>query len=114
VWRPRCALPLSRLGQPALSDKVASLLLPTLFANSKYSSLAPLVVSLSNGQLALLRPNEVSGLSVANTWHAHDYEPWVAAWNYWDTNVIYSGAPHLSGVKNEDERIALQAATISG
>ena len=56
------------------------------------SSLAPLVVSLSNGNLALLRPNDINGLSVTDNWHAHDYEPWIAAWNYWDTNVIYSGA----------------------
>ena len=30
-------------------------------------------------------------MGVSETWNAHDYEPWVAAWNYWDPNVIYSG-----------------------
>ncbi|KAF5370236.1 hypothetical protein D9615_010072 [Tricholomella constricta] len=53
--------------------------------------LGSLVVSLSNGSLCLLRPSESSSLSLTNSWHAHDYEPWIAAWNYWDTNIIYSG-----------------------
>jgi len=30
-------------------------------------------------------------MAVAENWHAHDYEPWIAAWNYWDTNVLFSG-----------------------
>lgn len=48
-------------------------------------------MSLSDGSLSLLRPDESEGLSVVDSWHAHDYEPWIAAWNYWDTNIIYSG-----------------------
>ncbi|KAI0033176.1 WD-40 repeat-containing protein [Vararia minispora EC-137] len=59
------------------------------------SSLADLVVSLSNGDLALLRQDATGGLSVRDSWHAHDYEPWIAAWNYWDTNIIYSGGDDL-------------------
>ena len=55
------------------------------------SDLGSLIVSLSNGDLCLLNPIEGSKLGVAETWHAHDYEPWIAAWNYWDPNVIYSG-----------------------
>ncbi|KAH9486927.1 Diphthine methyltransferase [Psilocybe cubensis] len=54
-----------------------------------------LVVSLSNGNLCLLSPTEGSNLEVTETWHAHDYEPWIAAWNYFDTNVIYSGGDDL-------------------
>ncbi|KAH9937709.1 WD-40 repeat-containing protein [Fomitopsis serialis] len=52
------------------------------------SSLGSLIVSLSDGSLALLRPENSSGLIVAESWHAHDHEPWIAAWNYWDTNVV--------------------------
>jgi diphthamide biosynthesis protein 7 len=55
------------------------------------SNLGNLIVSLSNGSLCLLRPNDESGLTLTDSWQAHDYEPWVAAWNYWDTNIIYSG-----------------------
>lgn len=58
------------------------------------SSLGSLIVSLSNGSLALLRPEDTGGLAVTESWHAHDHEPWIAAWNYWDTNVVYSGKPH--------------------
>ncbi|KAF5390155.1 hypothetical protein D9757_002925 [Collybiopsis confluens] len=54
------------------------------------SNLGKLVVSLSDGSLALLQPTE-SALVCADTWQAHEYEPWIAAWNYWDTNIIYSG-----------------------
>ncbi len=55
------------------------------------SDLGDMIVSLSNGSLSLLRPQEGAGLAVTDTWHAHDYEPWIAAWNYWDPNVVFSG-----------------------
>jgi diphthamide biosynthesis protein 7 len=54
------------------------------------SALGSLVVSLSNGSLCHLSPSE-SGLSITNSWHAHDFEPWIAAWDYWDSSLIYSG-----------------------
>ncbi|KAF5355633.1 hypothetical protein D9756_003763 [Leucocoprinus leucothites] len=53
-----------------------------------------LVVSLSNGFICLIRHAESSWM-LAETWHAHDHEPWIAAWNYWDTSVIYSGGDDL-------------------
>jgi diphthamide biosynthesis protein 7 len=55
------------------------------------SDLGSLVVSLSNGSICLLRPIDGAGLSVIEIWHAHDYEPWVAAWDYWNRDIIYSG-----------------------
>ncbi|EIM83306.1 WD-40 repeat-containing protein [Stereum hirsutum FP-91666 SS1] len=58
-------------------------------------TMGSLVVSLSNGKLALLQPNPDTGLTVTDTWHAHDYEPWVAAWDYWHTDTIYSGGDDL-------------------
>lgn len=54
-----------------------------------------MIVSLSNGSLCLLCPRDARGLSLSSSWHAHDNEPWVAAWNYWDTNVVYSGLASL-------------------
>ncbi|PFH54482.1 hypothetical protein AMATHDRAFT_52085 [Amanita thiersii Skay4041] len=59
------------------------------------SSLGNLVVSVSDGSLHLLRPADAGDLIHTNTWHAHDYEPWIAAWNHWDTNIIYSGGDDL-------------------
>jgi len=62
---------------------------------SPSSSLGSLIVSLSDGSLALLCPENTGGLVVVESWHAHDHEPWIAAWNYWDTNVVYSGGDDL-------------------
>jgi len=55
------------------------------------SDLGSLVVSLSNGSICLLRPTDGKGLSIIDIWHAHDYEPWVGAWDYWSSDLIYSG-----------------------
>jgi hypothetical protein len=55
------------------------------------SSAENIVVSLSNGELALLRPNSENSFAVFERWLAHSHEPWIAAWNYWDMNVLYSG-----------------------
>ena len=63
------------------------------FQNSVAGSL---VVSLSDGNLAFLEPDQTGQLATTNTWAAHSHEPWCVAWNYWDTNVIYSGASLLS------------------
>ncbi|KAJ3815923.1 WD40-repeat-containing domain protein [Lentinula lateritia] len=54
------------------------------------SDLGKLVVSCSDGDLVLLDPT-TSSIVVTDKWTAHEYEPWIAAWNYWNTNTIYSG-----------------------
>ncbi|TCD71525.1 hypothetical protein EIP91_008906 [Steccherinum ochraceum] len=58
------------------------------------SGLGSLVVSMSDGNISVLKSNG-SELEVSQTWHAHDYEPWIAAWNYWDTNVVFTGGDDL-------------------
>ena len=55
------------------------------------STAGSLVVSLSDGRLTLLEPDQTGQLSIKNAWAAHTHEPWCVAWNYWDTNLIYSG-----------------------
>ncbi|KAI0724560.1 WD-40 repeat-containing protein [Cerioporus squamosus] len=67
------------------------------------TGLGDMIVSLSNGSLSLLRPHESAVLAVTDTWHAHDYEPWIAAWNYWDPNVVFSGGDDLK-MKGWDAR----------
>ena len=58
-----------------------------------------LVVSLSDGTLTLLEPDQTGQLVSTNTWAAHAHEPWCVAWDYWDTNVIYSGACILHSLR---------------
>ncbi|TDL28441.1 WD40 repeat-like protein [Rickenella mellea] len=54
-----------------------------------------LTVSLSDGHVSLLRPSQSSILALSDSWCAHDFECWVSAWNYWDTNVVFSGGDDL-------------------
>ncbi|KAI0669892.1 WD-40 repeat-containing protein [Trametes maxima] len=66
--------------------------------------LGNLVVSQSNGALSVLQPGDGAGLVVTDSWHAHDYEPWIAAWDYWDPHVVYSGGDDLK-MKGWDIRL---------
>ncbi|KZC11805.1 PREDICTED: diphthine methyltransferase [Dufourea novaeangliae] len=49
-----------------------------------------IVVSDSKGFISLFELHETELVNV-NTWLAHEYEAWITAFDYWDTNVIYSG-----------------------
>ncbi|KAL7414708.1 WD40-repeat-containing domain protein [Mrakia frigida] len=57
------------------------------------SSTPPTVItSLSSLELSHLTYDTTGELTVAQTWAAHDYEPWVASFDGWDGgNVVYSG-----------------------
>jgi diphthamide biosynthesis protein 7 len=55
-----------------------------------------LAVSLSDGTLSLLEPDQTGQLVITSAWVAHAHEPWCVAWNYDDPNVIYSGAAHTT------------------
>ncbi|CAN0518944.1 unnamed protein product [Rangifer tarandus platyrhynchus] len=51
-----------------------------------------IISSDSKGQLHLLKISEAGpGLQAVVTWQAHRFEAWVAAFNYWQTEVVYSG-----------------------
>lgn len=49
-------------------------------------------------------------MAVTDSWHAHDYEPWIAAWDYWNTNIIFSGGDDLK-MKGWDARQGFKSPT---
>lgn len=50
-----------------------------------------IVTSHSSGEITLFDVNSTSSVTVVEQWQAHDLEAWIAAFNYWDTRVIYTG-----------------------
>ncbi|KAL1786665.1 diphthine methyltransferase [Sigmodon hispidus] len=51
-----------------------------------------IISSDSKGQLHLLMVNEgTAELQLVSSWPAHHFEAWIAAFNYWQTELIYSG-----------------------
>ena len=58
--------------------------------NLSFSRFGSIVVSRSDGQLSNIALSP-TGWDTLASWPAHDFEAWIAAWNYYDENVIYSG-----------------------
>lgn len=50
-----------------------------------------IVVSQSDGSISLAQINDDGSLNVLSTFKAHDFEAWTCAFNYWDTNIIFTG-----------------------
>lgn len=65
-------------------------------------SAGKLVVSTSDGKVSVLSGE--TEMQVEQTWHAHDFEPWIAAWDYWNTDSVWTGQrnsySHLLPVAN--------------
>lgn len=49
------------------------------------------VTSHSNGDINILAPTE-SQYVIQEQWHGHDLEAWISAFDYWNTNIVYTGA----------------------
>ncbi|KAI8376475.1 WD repeat-containing protein 85-like protein [Radiomyces spectabilis] len=49
------------------------------------------VISHSDGFLSIVAPTESQWIRQQH-WQAHDLEAWIAAYDYWNTNIVYSGA----------------------
>lgn len=58
--------------------------------NKTLSEEPRIVVSDSSGSVMVLRVAEDS-LEQIGTWKTHGYEAWIAAFNYWNPDVFYSG-----------------------
>ncbi|GAA5831863.1 hypothetical protein JCM11251_003914 [Rhodosporidiobolus azoricus] len=69
---------------------------------------ASIVVSLSSGSISLLTGE--SSLSVTETWHAHDFEPWIVAFDCWDPSKVWTGGDDLC-LKGWDLRMGCEQPT---
>lgn len=54
------------------------------------SSDVRVVCSDSAGCVSVLMPAE-GGLTALSQWKAHEFEAWISAFSYWDTQLVYSG-----------------------
>ncbi|PVG03357.1 WD40 repeat-like protein [Serendipita vermifera] len=53
------------------------------------------VASISDGTICVVEDTDRT-YQLTNTWHAHEHEPWIAAWNYWNISMVYTGGDDLS------------------
>ncbi|WVQ74488.1 hypothetical protein IAR50_004089 [Cryptococcus sp. DSM 104548] len=61
------------------------------FSHRLEPSIEPsIIASLSNGSLSHLTPTS-TGYQVDSSWHAHDFEPWITAFDFQDVNTVWSG-----------------------
>jgi len=71
-----------------------------------------IVTSHSSGEITLFDVNSTSSVTVVEQWQAHDLEAWIAAFNYWDTQIIYTGADDCL-FKGWDMRMGVTQSTFT-
>ncbi|CAK7291496.1 Diphthine methyltransferase [Vulpes lagopus] len=95
-----CHIPVAGHALLGVANAGGSIELLRLVGSEVRASDQPLKIisSDSKGQLHLLEVNEAGPrLQDVASWHAHHFEAWIAAFNYWQTEIVYSGAPSSSG-----------------
>ncbi|GAA99174.1 uncharacterized protein L969DRAFT_93636 [Mixia osmundae IAM 14324] len=72
--------------QCAEADK---LVLSLDWSNRLSESDVKIVCSISDGSIALL--DGAADFCITETWRAHDFEPWIAAFDYWQPACVWTG-----------------------
>ena len=62
--------------------------------SARARSPASIVVSLSSGSICRLEGE--TSFEVTSTWHAHDFEPWIAAFDCWEPTTVWTGGDDLT------------------
>ncbi|XP_028312366.1 diphthine methyltransferase [Gouania willdenowi] len=75
------------------------------------SSDVRLVCSDSLGCVSVVSPAE-GALTTLSQWNAHDFEAWISAFSYWDTQLVYSGGDDCK-LKGWDLRVAPSSPTFT-
>lgn len=52
---------------------------------------APMLTTSSSNGCVQVHQLTSGDLTPVSSWKAHDYEAWITAFNYWDTNVVFTG-----------------------
>ncbi|KAI8991342.1 WD40-repeat-containing domain protein, partial [Mycotypha africana] len=82
---------LVNIGHTQATDDTSVLCLSLDWANRLNASDKRVVTSHSNGDINILSPHQ-DAYVIEQQWHAHDLEAWITAFDYWNTNIVYSGA----------------------
>lgn len=62
-----------------------------LNCHSNIFSKVHITCSSSDGCVSLFSLTESEGLNCLSSWKSHDFEAWITAFDYWNTNIIYTG-----------------------
>ncbi|KAG7234274.1 hypothetical protein INR49_005235 [Caranx melampygus] len=75
------------------------------------SGRALLGIAAATGELQLYSMSD-GALSTVSQWKAHDFEAWISAFSYWDTQLIYSGGDDCK-LKGWDLRVGPSCPTMT-
>ena len=59
-----------------------------------FSNSPKIVVSDSKGCISIAQV-ENNSVFVSEQWKAHDFEAWIAAFDYWNASIVYTGSFEL-------------------